>query len=103
MSRFYPTGSVKEQKVVTDALSGSSELVRQIGDYFYTTTKKLLDGGSFTLVGGKTKGVDLVRRVLRLAPVTWLANLVRSEADSKSKIFGCSHHSADRNLLEVLP
>ncbi|KAF5328311.1 hypothetical protein D9611_014635 [Ephemerocybe angulata] len=72
---FYPTGNSNDQKIVTDALSGSPELVRKIGDYFYSTTNKLLANGSFTLVGGKTNGVDVVRRVLRVAPVTWLANL----------------------------
>ncbi|RXW18706.1 hypothetical protein EST38_g7146 [Candolleomyces aberdarensis] len=76
---FYPTGDKNEQKIVTDALSGSPALVEKIGEFFYSATKKLVDQNSFTFVGGKTKGIDIVRDVFRVAPILWLANLTGIE------------------------
>jgi len=74
--RFYPVGDAKEQKHVIDALSGSPQLVKKVGDYFYTATKKQFAEKSFTLVGNKTEGVDIVGKIFRVVPIIWLANLV---------------------------
>lgn len=62
------------------AVLNSPELVEQIGKYFYESTRKLIAANSYTLVGGKTSGVDLVRQVLRVVPTYWVAtDLVSSK------------------------
>lgn len=70
---FYPLEDEKTQKAVVDALSGSPQLVDNIGRYFYETTQNLLAESSFTLVGKKTYGVDIARHVLRTVPIHWVA------------------------------
>ncbi|EDR13977.1 linoleate diol synthase [Laccaria bicolor S238N-H82] len=86
---FFPAEGGKEQEAVTTALSGSPELVDDIGKYFYETTKKLIVDNSFTLVGGKVAGVDLVKHVLRVVPVLWVAtDLAGIELKTKSHPHG---------------
>ncbi|KAF8906299.1 linoleate diol synthase [Gymnopilus junonius] len=70
--RFFPIESDKEQQAVITVLS-SPELLDGIGRYFYESTKKLIDSNSYTLVGGKVAGVDIVRQVLTTVPVYWAA------------------------------
>jgi hypothetical protein len=87
-NRFFPAEGGKEQKAVTTALSGSPELVDDIGKYFYETTKNLIIENSFTLVGGKVAGVDLVKHVLRVVPVLWVAtDLVSPDTKITSSAF----------------
>jgi linoleate 10R-lipoxygenase len=57
---------------VTTVLA-SPDLVEGISNYFYESTKKLVAANSFTLVGGKVGGIDIVRQVLRILPVYWAA------------------------------
>jgi hypothetical protein len=83
-----------------DALSGSPELVKKIGDFFYKATVKLIDDGSFTFVDGKKKGADVVRRVFRVAPIVWLANLVSLVPTFNNQRLMRSQTSTDRHLLE---
>ena len=45
-----------------------------IGRYFHDTTQKLIAENSFTLVGGSSFGVDLIKYVIRLVPVYWVAS-----------------------------
>ena len=49
------------------------ELVELIGKFFYDTTKNFIASESYTHVGGKICGVDLVRQVLKVVPVHWAA------------------------------
>ena len=93
-NRFFPAEGGKEQEAVTAALSGSPELVDDIGKYFYETTKKLIVEHSFTLVGGKVASVDLVKHVLRVVPVLWVAtDLVSPDMKSRhSYFFKQDHH-----------
>jgi hypothetical protein len=69
---FYPVEGDKEKQAVIAAL-GSPELVEQIGRFFFESTQKLIASQSYTLVGGKISGVDLVREVLRVVPIQWAA------------------------------
>ena len=55
------------------AVLNSPDLVEEIGKYFYDTTKKFIASESYTHVGGKICGVDLVRQVLREVPIHWAA------------------------------
>lgn len=57
-------------------MSGSPQLVAKIGTYFYEETKKLLNENSYAFVGGKKRGIDLIRMVTQVVPTTWLADLV---------------------------
>jgi hypothetical protein len=70
--RFYPVEGEKEKEAVLAALN-SPDLVEEIGKFFYDTTKKLIASESYTHVGGKICGVDLVRQVLREVPIHWAA------------------------------
>lgn len=55
------------------AALNSPGLVEQIGQYFYESTRKLIAANSYTLVGDPISGVDLVRQVLRVVPIHWVA------------------------------
>jgi len=48
--------------------------LESIGQYFYDTTQKLIAENLFTMVGGSSFGVDLVKYVIRLVPVHWAAS-----------------------------
>ena len=72
-----------EQEAVVYALVHSPENpsklspADQVGEYFFKATQKLVEEYSFTFVGGKARGVDAIRHVLKVVPVTWAAQLVR--------------------------
>ncbi|KAK2463514.1 hypothetical protein APHAL10511_004265 [Amanita phalloides] len=78
---FYTVENSTEQEAVVYAMVHSpenpSELspADQIGGFFYTTTRKLVEENSFTLVGGKECGVDVVRHVAKVVPVCWSAQI----------------------------
>ncbi|KAF8809484.1 linoleate diol synthase [Phlegmacium glaucopus] len=69
---FFPIEGEKEQKAVSAVLN-SPDLVEEIGQYFYESTQKLIAANSYTLVGGKISGIDLVQYVLRVVPIYWVA------------------------------
>ena len=48
--------------------------MESIGHYFHETSQKLIAENSFTLVGGSSFGVDLIKYVIRLVPVHWAAS-----------------------------
>jgi len=48
--------------------------LESIGHYFHETSQKLIAENSFTLVGGSSFGVDLIKYVIRLVPVHWAAS-----------------------------
>ena len=70
--RFYPVEGEKEKQAVL-AILNSPDLVELIGKFFYDTTKKFISSESYTYVGGKICGLDLVREVLRVVPIHWVA------------------------------
>jgi linoleate 10R-lipoxygenase len=65
--------AAKEQREVLAALVDTPEAANKIAQYFYQKTKEVIAEASFTQVGGKTKGVDIVRDVLRFIPLHWAA------------------------------
>ncbi|KAF8634588.1 hypothetical protein AX17_004177 [Amanita inopinata Kibby_2008] len=76
---FYTVEEETERKAVVHALihdpeSSTLTPTHKIGQYFYDTTRKLIETSSFTLVGGKVRGVDIVRQVLKVVPVYWVAS-----------------------------
>ncbi|KAH6915985.1 heme peroxidase [Coprinopsis sp. MPI-PUGE-AT-0042] len=72
---FFPAETSKEQDAIRKALNSTPEVVAHIGAYFYETTKKTLDAKSFNFVGGKKRGVDLVKNVINIVPGMWLTDL----------------------------
>jgi len=72
---FFIAESEKQQKEIYTKLFESGELLNNVGVFFRDTTRKLIDTNKFTLVGGKTCVVDLVRDVLKIVPVYWAANI----------------------------
>ena len=48
--------------------------MESIGRYFHDTTQELIVENSFTLVGGMSFGVDVIKSVIRLVPVYWAAS-----------------------------
>lgn len=75
---FFPAETSKEQNAITKAFNSSPEVVARIGSFFYETTKKTLEEKSFNFVGGKKRGVDLVKNVINIVPGIWLTDLVCS-------------------------
>lgn len=79
---FYTVENETEQEAVVYALVHNPENpsslspADQIGTYFYDTTRKLIENNSFGMVGGKVRGVDIVRHVLKVVPVAWAATEV---------------------------
>jgi linoleate 10R-lipoxygenase len=79
---FYTVENETEQEAVVFALVHSPENPSklspavQVGEYFYKTTRQLVEDYSFTLVGGKVRGLNVVRYVLKVVPVFWVAQLV---------------------------
>ncbi|KAJ3493551.1 hypothetical protein NLJ89_g10993 [Agrocybe chaxingu] len=69
---FFPVEDQRNQQAIIKILT-SPEHFDDIGQYFYTMTKKLIDEKSYALVGGKTSGVDLVRQVVSVLPAYWVA------------------------------
>jgi hypothetical protein len=63
--------AAKEQREVVAALVDTPQAADKIAGFFYQKTKEAIAVSSFTQVGGKTKGVDVVRRVLRFIPLYW--------------------------------
>jgi linoleate 10R-lipoxygenase len=51
----------------------SPDLLQGIGKYFYQSAQKLISANSFKLVGGQYAGIDIVRQVLKVLPVYWVA------------------------------
>lgn len=79
---FYTVENEMEQEAVVHSLIATSgdekalSLTNQVGDYFYNTTRKLVEEKSFTFVGGKVRGVDVAQHVAKLVSVYWTATEV---------------------------
>lgn len=81
--RFFPVEAEQEQKAIASVLS-TADLSDAIGEYFYLSTKKLINANSYNLVGQKVSGIDIVRQVLTTVPVYWVAtDLVRPTCNSE--------------------
>jgi linoleate 10R-lipoxygenase len=80
---FFIAEGEKEQRAIYTPLFESQESLDQIGNYFRDTTRKLIASHSFTLVGGKTCVVDIVRDVLKVVPVYWAAEIAGIELKTK--------------------
>lgn len=65
-----------EQKRVLGALAGTSEASAELTKFFFEKTQELIKSNSFNLSGSKTRSVNLVRDVLKLVPIHWIADLV---------------------------
>jgi len=72
---FYPAESIKEQDAVRKALSGSPEMVKKIGAFFYQNAQKALNEESYTFVGGKQRGIDVISKLVTALPIKWLVDL----------------------------
>jgi hypothetical protein len=78
LHRFFlashdPARGEREQREVLGALLNTPEAEAKIGQFFYTKTRELITAASFTLVGGKSRCVDVVQYVLRQVPIYWVA------------------------------
>ncbi|KAJ8521263.1 hypothetical protein ONZ45_g2030 [Pleurotus djamor] len=69
---FTATSDDKEYDMIIAAIN-DPESVKLTGEFFLTTTKKLIQSQSYALVGGKIRCVDVVRDVFKLAPIMWAA------------------------------
>ncbi|KAJ4469566.1 linoleate diol synthase [Lentinula aciculospora] len=64
-----------EQQRVLGALAGTPESSAELTKFFFEKTQELIKSNSFNLSGSKTRSVNLVRDVLRTAPMHWIADL----------------------------
>ena len=83
-----PERGEREQRQLLKALAETPQQVDAITKFFYENTKNLIAKESYTLVGGKKSGVDIVRDVFRVVPILWVATEVVSEAFSLGNIGG---------------
>ena len=63
----------EEQEQFATALAPSPEAVSAIGTFFYNKTKELIEEHTFSLIGKKTRAVNIVRDVLKFVPLHWAA------------------------------
>jgi len=66
------------------ALADSPETVNHIGTFFYEHTLELIKSNSYSLVGKKSYGVDIVRDVLKIVPIIWAASGIVISSPSTS-------------------
>ncbi|KAF7294502.1 Heme peroxidase [Mycena kentingensis (nom. inval.)] len=80
---FFIVESDEKRKEVYTKLFGSSDSLDKVATFFRDTTRQLMASATFTLVGGKTCVVDVVRDVLKLVPVYWAAEIAGIELKTK--------------------
>ncbi|KAJ7890508.1 linoleate diol synthase [Mycena olivaceomarginata] len=83
---FFLVESEQEQRAIYGPLFEGH--MDKIGAYFRDTTRKLINSHSFTLVGGKTCVVDIVRDVLKVVPVYWAAEIAGIDLKTKENPHG---------------
>jgi linoleate 10R-lipoxygenase len=75
--RFYiaENGAKGDQhaKEVAKVLAENPKEAKDIRQYFFEKVSELLDKYTFANVGGKVSNVDIVRDVLKVAPLHWAA------------------------------
>ncbi|CAK5283072.1 unnamed protein product [Mycena citricolor] len=72
---FFIAEGDAEQKEIYTKLFNYPETENKIGAFFREKAGSLIAEHSFTLVGGKTAVVDVVRDVLKVLPVYWAADI----------------------------
>ncbi|KAJ7442287.1 linoleate diol synthase [Mycena latifolia] len=85
---FFILEGDKQRREVYAQLFESPEALDKVGNFFRDTTRKLIGTHSFTLVGGKTCVVDIVRDVLKIVPVYWAADIAGIELKTKENPHG---------------
>ncbi|KAJ6581524.1 linoleate diol synthase [Mycena capillaripes] len=85
---FFLVEDEKQQKAIYSPLFESQESLNKVGAFFRDTTRKLIGTHSFTLVGGKTCVVDIVRDVLKVVPVYWAADIAGIDLKTKENPHG---------------
>lgn len=63
----------ERRRQVINALAPTPQDTEKIAKHFFDYTRNLIQERSIDLVGSKTRVVDLVREVLRTAPLRWAA------------------------------
>ena len=58
---------------IHNALANSSD---DTGAFFYEHTLQLINSNSYSLVGRKSYGIDIIRDVLKIVPVLWAASAI---------------------------
>lgn len=73
---FYIVEGEKEQAEVTAAVLKGAGSTDKISQFFVQKTQELIRANACSLIGNDVQVVDLVRDVLRLVPVYWVADIV---------------------------
>ena len=66
-----PSRAAMEQRAMVGVLSGYED---QILQFFYDKTRELMVRESYSLVGVKTRSLDIVRDVLKYIPLHWASS-----------------------------
>lgn len=66
-----PSRAAREQHAMVGVLEGYEG---QILSFFYEKTRELMVQQSYSLVGVKTRSLDIVRDVLKYIPLHWASN-----------------------------
>ncbi|KAJ7131370.1 linoleate diol synthase [Mycena epipterygia] len=80
---FFIVEAEKQQREICAPLLESKDSLDTTTAFFRDTTRKLIGTNSFTLVGGKTCVVDIVRDVLKMVPIYWVADIAGIELKTK--------------------
>ncbi|KAJ7115970.1 linoleate diol synthase, partial [Mycena epipterygia] len=80
---FFIVEAEKQQREICAPLLESKESLDKTAAFFRDTTRKLIGTHSFTLVGGKTCVVDIVRDVLKIVPIYWVADIAGIQLKTK--------------------
>ncbi|KAJ7281406.1 linoleate diol synthase [Mycena rebaudengoi] len=96
---FFIADGDKQRQEVYGVLFPTKESLDGVGTFFSDTIRKLIDSHSFTLVGGKTCVVDLVRDVLKVAPVYWAADIAGIQLKTKENPHGTYTPATLYNML----
>jgi len=86
----------REQRHIMRAIAGTPEQADSLAKFFYDTTRTLISRNSYASVGGEQMSVDIVRDVLRVVPIHWVATQL---ADIKLKKNATDHGDYTENEL----
>lgn len=88
--------AAREQRTMLDVLVGEKGSEEKIKQFFFDKTRELMERESCTTVAKGIHTVDIVRSVLRVVPIYWACDMVRTTS-------GRHNHSVRALKLHFIP
>ena len=70
--------------MLLSALTGAPDAEASIKSFFYEKTRELMQSASCCCVGTSTHTVDIVRDVLKVVPIYWVCDMVRTPCSGRT-------------------